>query len=333
MSGFGVAFGLTEEDIDEQIAVAFDDPLLQPWVVDSATVISYGGAIIDSDPGFDCAWRFQNDTGADFCITQVGDNGSAFLRLEKATGAIDSETPAAAGQFIGALSFAGYDGAIYDNNALIVGISAETHSAVAKGTRLEFSVTEIGTDAFFTSVVFEDNGDVTFTDYTDARDDGFTDKAIHGADAQGTLDQSRILVPGQVVAFTGPEDDLNDTTTFEEVLELSMPGDLPAGRYQMEARALVSIDATGGDYESRLLLQGAAQGPSFRREGKDAAGIGLGVDGDNSGTDQRVSMLLSVIRNQSANSTDTLTYEHRSSTNGVEATCFELVLIIRYMGP
>ena len=97
----------------------------------------------------------------------------------------------------------------------------------------------------------------------------------------------------------------------------------------------MSIDATGSDYEGRLLRGTVQQGATFRREGKDAAGGGttIAADGDNSGTDQRVAMMIPVIRTFPANSTEVIRYEHRPTANGVEATCFDLIIEVRYMGP
>ena len=335
MSGRGVATGLTEEDVNDQVLAAFANPLLQPWTVESPTVITYGDVILDSDPGFGSSFEVCNDTGADACFTQIGTNGSAFLRLQKALGTKAAPTQLLAGNKVGGLSYAPHDGTDYRDTAELSAHAVEDISATARGTELRVTVTEAGQTDRFTSVTFNDDGDVTLHDYPAARDDGWTDTALHTGDAAGSLQTGRILVPGQVVAFASFEDRLNDQNIFEAIGSVTLPGDTPAGQYELTAKALVSIDATGSDYEGRLLRGTVQQGATFRREGKDAAGVGTAVaaDGDNSGTDQRVSMQLSVVRTFAANSTEVIRYEHRPTANGVEATCFDLIIEVRYMGP
>ena len=355
--GRGSSTGITEEDVADflanEVSGLFDrdgdtgfrtesepgaDEDLFQFVIDGVVVAEFfpsaGTINFGNKPGSICVFETNDDSGRDWCNHQVGNLGSAFSILKKSLGTIANPLPLTDGQKIGGRAFQAFNGT--NNEYISAELSAfavGNQNATEGGVEVRMSVTQDGTNTPIISQVWLDDGDIEFGDYPQSRDDGWTDRAYHGRDAQGGMDQSRVLVPGQIVALVGPEDDLNDTTTFEQVLSISMPGNLPAGRYEVEAKALVSIDATGADYESRLSRDTVQIGPTFRREGKDAGGGGTAVDGDNSGTDQRPAMWLGKIEPLPANSTQTYNYQHRSSVNAVEATCFDLTLRIVYIGP
>ena len=355
--GRGSSTGITEEDvadfISQEVSGLFDrdgdtgvrtesepgtDEDVLQFVINGIVVAEFfpsaGTINFGNKPGSICVFETNDDSGRDWCNHQVGNLGSAFSILKKSLGTIANPLPLTDGEKIGGRAFQAFNGTNNEYiSAELAAFTVGNQNATEGGAEVRMSITEDGTDFRFTSQIWLDDGDIEFGDYPQSRDDGWTDRAHHGRDAQGGMDQSRILVPGQVVAFVGPEDDLNDTTDFEQVLSISMPGDLPAGRYEIEAKALVSIDATNSDYESRLVRGSVQLGKEWRREGKDAAGVGTAVDGDNSGTDQSPSMNLSKVEVLPANSTETYSYEHRATANNVEATCFDLNLRIVYLGP
>jgi len=67
-------------------------------------------------------------------------------------------------------------------------------------------------------------------------------------------------------------------------------------------------------------------------EHKDAAGAGTTVDGDNSGTDQKMPLVMRRVVTLAAGNTDDFSYGHRPSANNVEVGTFDPVLTLEYIG-
>lgn len=101
--------------------------------------------------------------------------------------------------------------------------------------------------------------------------------------------------------------------------------------WQVTAHATVSNDSTGNDFVGALRFDGVAA-RSCRIEPQDSAGAGPTlptVDGgtDNSGTNQRIPIAMSVIVNNVAAVAHTVDFAFASSgATGTEATVYDLTL-------
>ena len=138
----------------------------------------------------------------------------------------------------------------------------------------------------------------------------------------------------KIYVSDSPIDTLNNVNTFETIATVSLSGNNPAGVYELIVSGEYSIDATNSDYEGLLRQEPATiLGQTLRTEGKDAAGTGLAVDGDNSGTDQRKVLYMRRFVELPLNSTLEFTYRHRPTVNGVEASVFDLILSLEFKRP
>ncbi len=211
----GFSTGLTEEDVDDQIAatpagtvaisVTLEDAAVaggphvtmnftgsgvtisdsgsgimdidipgggsSPWTT-TGTVIDYGGLEIDSAPGAACGVDYINDTGADFCNTQIGGTGSAFWLSRKAQGTIAAPTVMSDGDKIGGYGFAAYGDTGYNVNGEIASYSVGPQSDTEAGSRIVFDTTNSGSLVRVTALELAEDGDVQIPQYPDTREDG-----------------------------------------------------------------------------------------------------------------------------------------------------------------
>jgi len=325
----GSAVGASVEEVQEELE---EQDLLTPWAQTTATRIEYGGVSIDTDPPDQAGMDYTNDGGLDVTNTQIGTTGSAFTFNRRARGTIDAPEDLQNGDVVGWYAF----GAMTNNGTFYQTVSGVqgTVNVDANGDTsgvLNFSVKRIADENPITAGAFLGNHDFQLTAYPSTRDDGIspTGKYLY-FDTQGILRFGNI----SVYEFSGPEDDLNDDNDFATVLTVAAPGNGPAGWYELVASGEYSIDATGSDYEALLQQEPATiLGQTVRTEGKDAAGAGVVVDGDNSGTDQRKPLYIRRLIQLPANSTQEFSYRHRPTANNVEASVFDLILTLEFKRP
>ena len=362
----GFSVGLTQEDIDENTSSLFDldgDTGVRTEVSvgsDEDTIVilvegtevavfhddhlildfkdkgfaSFGGA-----PGNErCAFTTINSTGLDWCNQQVGDMGSAFYTMRKSLGTIDNPLPLTDGIRIGGIGAIGFDGTTIDNADQGTGYVGGELTATAVGDQnagnggmsWSLSVTPLDEKDRILTQSWLDNGDVQLHTYPDSRDDGPSPTARHLFVGPTGIVQSG----ANLFLSDGPTDRLNDSTTFQGVLAVLMPDVYPAGLYEIIVSGEVSIDVTNTDYEGRIFQDGNRLGQTVRWEGKDAAGAGIAVDGDNSGTDQRrplyMRRLVTLTGDEGVNG---FFYNHAPTANGPEATIFDAIMTVEFRGP
>lgn len=323
----GSAVGVSSEDVQEDLE---NQDLLSPWARTSSTKITYGGLSIDTSPSDQSGTDFMNTTGQSVTNTQIGTTESAFNFARRARGTPTALEVLQNNDVIGWYAFSGYS----DNNSY-QSVSGTQGVYIVSGTNqnagnLNFMVKRFTDTNPTIAGSFKENHDLNLTAYVSSRDDGYSATLKYAYfDTSGNLK----FGPIHVYEIAGPEDDINNTTAFETVLTVSKSASTPAGFYELVATGTYSYDNANTNYECRV-LQGTTQlGQLVSVEPKDAAGVGTAVDGSNSGTDNKAPLYIRRIVQLSEASTQTFSFQHRSTQNSVEASIFDLLLTLELKKP
>ena len=171
MSGFGTPLGITEEDVQDRINESAHIIIDQ----DSDTYVS-----VETTPGSD------EDT-----ISFVVRGELVATLTDGSLRIIDNDSP----DSFPRLLFQSTDPG--GNFSQIGHINGGLFLSASRADSLGAPLTA--------DVIIRDDEQILLRFYPDTRDDGFTDRALHGASNDGLLNQSRILVPGQVcLLYTSP---------------------------------------------------------------------------------------------------------------------------------
>jgi len=284
-----------------------------------------------------CIFGTVDQTGLDWCNHQVGDAGSAFYTMKKSLGTIANPTALTDGTKIGGIGAIANDGTNLFEAAQGAGYVGGELASIARGNQTaanggmewHISVTPEGTKDRVIGQTWLPSGDVQFNQYPNSRDDGATPTgkvAYLGPGGELRFGNPRIIV------VDAADDRIHDSNaTFETVATVTAPGG-PAGRYMLTITGEYSADITNTDYEGQLTQNGTQLGERVKVEPKDAAGAGTTVDGDNSGTDQKMPLVMRRVVTLAAGNTDDFSYGHRPSANNVEVGTFDPVLTLEYIG-